>query len=155
MLRKVSYRHRLRLVGSRSVALKGFSAQTEVVPAVSFIELPNVLSDVDIFLLPYRRDDPANRAVAPAKTYECLATGKPTVAIGLPSLAPLDGLIDIADDEAAFMALVDQAIEEVKYPTAPNSLARREARLSMAQAHDEQIEFDRWFAHIDQMLGVS
>lgn len=57
-------------------------------------ELPGMLADCDALLLPYVNDE-YNRGVIPAKTYECLATGRPVLASPLPGLAGLSHILTI------------------------------------------------------------
>jgi glycosyltransferase involved in cell wall biosynthesis len=62
---------------------------------VSHAELPDALAGVDAFVLPYRINA-LTRAISPAKTYECLATGKPVVAAPLPAMQDLAGHVYLA-----------------------------------------------------------
>jgi glycosyltransferase involved in cell wall biosynthesis len=62
---------------------------------VSHAELPEALASVDAFVLPYRINA-LTRAISPAKTYECLATGKPVVAAPLPAMQDLAGHVYLA-----------------------------------------------------------
>jgi glycosyltransferase involved in cell wall biosynthesis len=57
---------------------------------VSHPGLPSALTGVDAFVLPYKINA-LTRSISPAKTYECLATGKPVVA------APLPAMLDLAE----------------------------------------------------------
>jgi glycosyltransferase involved in cell wall biosynthesis len=57
---------------------------------VSHPGLPSALAGVDAFVLPYKINA-LTRSISPAKTYECLATGKPVVA------APLPAMLDLAE----------------------------------------------------------
>lgn len=78
-------------------------------PSVSFLgafphsELPSLLEEYDALLLPYV-DDEYNRGVIPAKTYECLATGRPVLASPLPALAELSGVLTICRTPADWVA---------------------------------------------------
>lgn len=137
LLKRISYLYTLRLIGPRSVATQAFSPDTELIPAVTYDQLPALLHDADILLLPYRIDDPYNRGVFPAKTFECLATGKPTIAMGLPSLKPFASAIDIADSADDFLELLVRAKQEVLNPNTPAATAKRESRLEIARKHDE------------------
>ena len=58
-------------------------------------QLPDVLAGVDAFVLPYRFNR-LTRSISPAKTFECLATGKPVVAAPLPALAELAEYVYLA-----------------------------------------------------------
>ena len=81
---------RLRLVGG----LVGGGRELLKMPGVDYrgevshAELPGALAGVDAFVLPYRINA-LTRAISPAKTYECLAAGRPVVAAPLPSLEEL------------------------------------------------------------------
>jgi glycosyltransferase involved in cell wall biosynthesis len=62
---------------------------------VPHARLPAALAGVDAFVLPYKVNG-LTRSIAPAKTYECLATGKPVVAAPLPALEELAGFVYLA-----------------------------------------------------------
>ena len=62
---------------------------------VSHAGLPSALAGVDAFLLPYKLNA-LTRSISPAKTYECLATGKPVVAAHLPAMLDLAGYVYLA-----------------------------------------------------------
>ncbi len=53
--------------------------------AVPHEGLPASLAGVDAYVLPYEINN-LTKGISPAKTYECLATGKPVVASPLPAL---------------------------------------------------------------------
>ncbi|CAN5911100.1 glycosyltransferase family 1 protein [soil metagenome] len=65
-------------------------------------ELPAALSGVDVFLLPYL-DNKLTRGISPAKTFECLATGKPVVASPLPALKSLGDHLYLAQEPEEFV----------------------------------------------------
>jgi glycosyltransferase involved in cell wall biosynthesis len=62
---------------------------------VSHAGLPSALAGVDAFVLPYKVN-PLTRSILPAKTYECLAMGKPVVAAHLPAMRDLSGYVYLA-----------------------------------------------------------
>jgi glycosyltransferase involved in cell wall biosynthesis len=62
---------------------------------VSHAGLPSALAGVDAFVLPYKVNS-LTRPISPAKTYECLATGKPVVAAHLPAMRDLAGYVYLA-----------------------------------------------------------
>jgi glycosyltransferase involved in cell wall biosynthesis len=62
---------------------------------VSHAELPGALVGVDAFVLPYKIND-MTRAISPAKTYECLAAGRPVVAAPLPAMQELSEYVYLA-----------------------------------------------------------
>jgi hypothetical protein len=126
LLSRLSREFRLRVIGPVQERLEDLSPETEVLGPVPQPELPRLLADADVLVLPYREAE-HSRGVIPAKTFECLATGKPTVAKGLPSLAELGELFYLADDAEGFIAAVHQAVAD-----APEG---RERRLDAARAN--------------------
>jgi glycosyltransferase involved in cell wall biosynthesis len=150
LLRKVSERFPLHIIGTKLETLRNFPTTTRLIPAVPHGQLPALLAQVDILLLPYRRDDPYNRGVFPAKIYECLATGKPVIASGLESLHHLRSVIDLADDDDAFLDAIDRAAQQAN---APDAAERRERRLAAAREYDEQAAYGRWFAAIEAVVA--
>jgi glycosyltransferase involved in cell wall biosynthesis len=87
----------LRIVGG----LDGMGGKLLKVPGVDYrgevshAELPEALAGVDAFVLPYRVKD-LTRAISPAKTYECLAGGRPVVAAPLPAMEELGEYVYLA-----------------------------------------------------------
>ncbi len=77
----------VRLVGGVGRVQRSFfdTPGIDYVGEVAHRELPAALEGVDAFILPYL-DNRLTRGISPAKTYECLATGKPVVASPLPAL---------------------------------------------------------------------
>ena len=78
-------------VGKKLLRMPGVEYRGEV----SNAELPGALAGVDAFVLPYRVRD-LTRAISPAKTYECLAAGRPVVSAPLPSMEELGDYIYLA-----------------------------------------------------------
>jgi glycosyltransferase involved in cell wall biosynthesis len=72
---------------------------------VSHEKLPAALAGVDAFVLPYEING-LTRAISPAKTYECLATGRPVVASPLPALEELAGHVYLADEPEDFVSVL-------------------------------------------------
>lgn len=93
--------------------------------AVAHEELPRELSGVDAFVLPYRIDA-LTRGINPAKTYECLATGKPVVASPLPALAGMGEYVYTAESGAEFVRRLGElpALESTRRVAARVELAR-------------------------------
>ncbi len=87
----------LRIVGGLDGAGKKLSKMPGVDyrGKVSHAGLPGALAGVDVFVLPYRINA-LTRAISPAKTYECLATGRPVVAAPLPAMEELGEYIYLA-----------------------------------------------------------
>jgi len=88
---------RLRLVGGlvgggrKLLKMPGVDYRGEV----SHAELPGALAGVDAFVLPYTINA-LTRAISPAKTYECLAAGRPVVGAPLPALEELREYVYLA-----------------------------------------------------------
>jgi glycosyltransferase involved in cell wall biosynthesis len=127
LLRQISYRYSLRLIGPVQVALEGFAPTTQIIGSVPHHRLPQYLADVDVLLLPYRRDVPHTQGIVPAKTFECLATGKPTLAIGLSTLEPYRDLFYLCHTPQEVFAQIPQVMCE--------DPQLRQIRLDYAQAH--------------------
>jgi glycosyltransferase involved in cell wall biosynthesis len=72
---------------------------------VPHTDLPAALAGVDAFVLPYETNR-LTRGIAPAKTYECLATGKPVVAAPLPAMAELAGYVYVAEEPGAYVKVL-------------------------------------------------
>ena len=105
---------RVRLLGNAERAEKGFLAEPNVEyrGEIPHHLLPAALAGVDAFVLPYRMGN-LTRAISPAKTYECLATGRPVVASTLPALESLSNHVYLANGPEGFVeALVNLAATE-------------------------------------------
>ncbi len=102
-------------------------------------ELPAMLADCDALLLPYVNDE-YNRGVIPAKTYECLATGRPVLASPLPALAGLSEVLTICRKPADWIAAA-RALDKD---------ASRGARVEAARAHAEEAVFARLSALVEK-----
>ena len=63
---------------------------------VSHAGLPGTLTGVDAFVLPYKVNA-MTRAISPAKTFECLAAGRPVVAACIPAVEKLGRYIYLAE----------------------------------------------------------
>ena len=105
-------------------------------------KLPALLSGFDILLLPYA-DDEYNRGVIPAKTYECLATGRPVLASPLPALAGLADVLTVCRTPQEWVAAAQ----------APDTAAARAARVERARAHAEEGVFSRLRLLVDEARG--
>lgn len=95
-------------------------------------ELPAMLADHDALLLPYVNDE-YNRGVIPAKTFECLATGRPVLASPLPALKGLSKVLTICRTPAEWVAAA-RALDED---------GSCDARVEAARAHAEEAVFAR------------
>ena len=93
---------------------------------VPHAELPAALAGVDAFVLPYRING-LTRGIAPAKTYECLATGKPVVTAPLPAMEELAGYVYLAEEPEGYVEVLQslEALETEEKARARIELARR------------------------------
>ena len=93
---------------------------------VPHAELPAALAGVDAFVLPYKVNG-LTRGIAPAKTYECLATGKPVVAAPLPALEELAGHVYLAESPQDYVRILQdlERLETEEKVRARIELARR------------------------------
>jgi glycosyltransferase involved in cell wall biosynthesis len=101
---------------------------------VPHAELPAALAGVDAFLLPYRING-LTLGISPAKTYECLATGKPVVASPLPALEELAGHVYLAkrpEDYAEVLRNLEGLETEDK----------RRARMELARQNSWEARFE-------------
>lgn len=96
--------YRVRLVGDADRADGELLREpnVEYVGEIPHQRLPEALDGVDALLLPYKKS-PLARAISPAKTYECLATGRPVVATPLPAMAELRDHVYLADGPQDFV----------------------------------------------------
>lgn len=87
----------LRIVGSVDGAARNLLKMPGVDyrGEVAHAGLPGALAGVDAFVLPYRLDA-MTRAISPAKTYECLAAGKPVVSAPIPAMRELGEYVYLA-----------------------------------------------------------
>ena len=123
------------LIGPQKDAPPPLPASVRRIGPLSHEDLPAALSAFDGLLLPYVNDE-YNRGVIPAKTYECLATGRPVLASPLPALTALPELsvLRFARTPDEWVAAA-RALDETETP------AVREARLAVARAHSEEKAF--------------
>jgi glycosyltransferase involved in cell wall biosynthesis len=96
-------------------------------------ELPAALSGVDAFVLPYEIND-LTAGISPAKTYECLATGRPVVASPLPALKELSEHVYLAERPEEFVAVL-RALGELE------TEGRARARIELARRNSWEARF--------------
>jgi glycosyltransferase involved in cell wall biosynthesis len=98
--------------------------------------LREFVARADVLLLPYALND-YTRAVMPAKTYECLATGRPIVA------APLPELVADFSAQMRFASRPDEWVTAIEQALAAHSPTAREAQIQMARANTWQSRHTR------------
>ena len=97
-------------------------------------ELKQFVARADVLLLPYVLNA-YTEAVMPAKTYECLATGRPVVATPLPELvAELNEYFKFATGVAAWVEAITRAVLD-------DSESARAARIAKARANSWETRF--------------
>jgi glycosyltransferase involved in cell wall biosynthesis len=125
----------LRIVGGIGDAERDFlhTPGVDYTGEVSHARLPAALSGVDAFALPYEIND-LTRAISPAKTYECLATGKPLVAGNLPAMRDLGECVYLAERPEDYVAVLRnlQKLETGE---------KRRARITLARKNSWDIRF--------------
>jgi glycosyltransferase involved in cell wall biosynthesis len=134
---------RITLVGPMQTA-HAFPSNVQLAGQQSHRRLRDFIGQADVLLLPYVRND-YTEAVMPAKTYECLATGRPIVAAPLPELVQAcAGLMDFAASPGEWVAAVERSI-------AADTPERRAQRIAVARENSwdaRYLEFKRLIATI-------
>ncbi|WP_047864618.1 glycosyltransferase [Rubrobacter aplysinae] len=102
--------------------------------SVPHSELPRALSGVDAFVLPYRLTG-QGRGISPAKTYECLATGRPVVASSLPALAGLGDHVYLANGP-------EEVVQRLLGLPGSETRERISARVDLARRNDWERRVD-------------
>ena len=100
---------------------------------VSHPGLPSALAGVDAFVLPYKINA-LSRSISPAKTYECLATGKPVVA------APLPAMLDLAE-YIYFTQRPEDYVEVLRNLIRLETEEKRRARIELARKNSWDTRF--------------
>jgi glycosyltransferase involved in cell wall biosynthesis len=132
----------LRIVGSLGNVERDFlkSPGVDYAGEVSHAGLPAALAGVDAFVMPYEING-LTRAISPAKTYECLATGKPVVAGNLPAMRDLGGHVYLAERPEDYVAVL-RNLEELE------TAEKQRARIALARKNS----WDTRFAELEQAL---
>ncbi|BBL80014.1 hypothetical protein RxyAA322_18680 [Rubrobacter xylanophilus] len=133
---------RVRLVGGLGEVERGFLEEPGIDyrGEVPHRELPEALAGVDAFVLPYLVNR-LTRGIAPAKLYECLATGLPVVGPPLPALAGLGGHVYLAESPEEYVAVLREL-------PGLESEERRRARMDLARRNT----WERRFAELEAAL---
>ena len=138
---------RVRLVGNAERAEKGLFKEPNVEyrGEASHGRLPAALAGVDAFVLPYETGG-LTRAISPAKTYECLATGRPVVASPLPALEELSDHLYLANRPEDFVRVLRNLRQ-----TETDEKVR--ARIRLARENSWEARFGRLEETILRALG--
>lgn len=127
-------------------------ARLQNVPNIHFLghiahdDLPAYLHQMDILLLPYRRSN-FSYYMNPAKLHECLAVGKPTVAMALPIFDEYRDVLRVADSAEEFVCLVEDALRE------GDNAAGVERRRARARENTWQARFEEINARLEERGG--
>jgi GT2 family glycosyltransferase/glycosyltransferase involved in cell wall biosynthesis len=105
-----------------------------------YSKLPQFLHGFDVCVIPFLTGS-LTEAVNPTKVYEYLSAGKPVVAVALPELSELAGLVYTANDPADFVQKLEQAMGE-------DSESLRKKRIEFAR----QNTWEARFATIDETI---
>ena len=134
---------RIILVGP-VVTPHAFPANVELPGQQAHEALRGFAAQADVLLLPYVLNH-YTQAVLPAKTYECLATGRPVVATPLPDLrAELSGSL-------AFATGVEEWIRAVENAVATDTADARDARVAIAVANSWTARFAQLRSLLDSL----
>ena len=138
---------RVRLVGDANRAEKELFEEpnVEYCGEVSHGRLPAALAGVDAFVLPYKMNG-LTRAISPAKTYECLATGRPVVASPLPALKELSDHLYLATGPEDFV----EALRDLRHSETDEKVR---ARIRLARENSWEARFGELERTILRALG--
>lgn len=75
--------------------------------SVEYSELPQKITDMDIFILPYVKNE-LTKNINPLKLKEYLSTGRPVVSTSIDEVVHLKDYVHIADSGAEFKNLIDK-----------------------------------------------
>jgi len=98
--------------------------------------LPEHLREADALIIPYKITS-FSKGTFPAKTYECLATGKPVVATPLPDLKRFGEHLYLGDRAEEFVRILRRLHES-------ESPERMSARVELAQENSWEARFARF-----------
>lgn len=148
VLRAIAKRgFRVRLVGALDHTEANITGEPNVEHAgeVPHQRLPAALAGVDAFVLPYKING-LTRGISPAKTYECLATGRPVVAAPLPALEELAGRVYLADGPEGFV----EVLQNLPNTETPEGVR---ARVGLARENSWDVRFREIETLILRALG--
>ena len=132
----------LRIIGGLGDVEQGFfeTPGVDYTGEVPHAGLPAALAGVDAFVLPYEVNG-LTRGISPAKTYECLATGKPVVAADLPAMRDLDGHVYLAQRPEDY-------VEVLRNLKRLETEKKRRARIELARKNS----WDARFVELEEAL---
>ncbi len=126
--------YQVRLLGNLSRPTFARLSGVEYRGEVPHRELPRHLADADALIVPYKINA-FSKGTFPAKIFECLATGKPTIATPLPDLVPFGDLLYLAKDARGFVNTLERLPDL-------ETEAQVEARVELARKNSWEVRFD-------------
>lgn len=126
--------YRVRLLGNLARPVFARLPGVEYRGEVPHRELPRHLEDADALIIPYKITA-FSKGTFPAKIFECLATGKPTIATPLPDLVPFGDLLYLAKDARGFVDTLERLPDL-------ETQARVEARAELARRNSWEARFE-------------
>jgi glycosyltransferase involved in cell wall biosynthesis len=136
----------VRLVGGLGRVDEGFldTPGVDYRGEVPHERLPAALAGVDAFVLPYKVN-PLTSGISPAKTYECLTTGRPVVAAPLPAIKELGGHVYLA-------ATPEEYVETLRSLGELETGEKALRRISLARENSWEARFARIEEEIKRAL---
>jgi len=120
-----------------------FASNVTLTGQVPHAQLQEYVNQADAILLPYVLNR-YTEAVMPAKTYECLATGRPVVATPLPELvAELPGELSYPQKPEDWIPMIERAV-------ATDHETARAARIALARANTWESRYARFTQLLDE-----
>ena len=145
LLRKISHRYTLCLIGPVRQPLEDFASETKITGPVPHEQIPSLIRDADILLLPYNAK-PHIRGVVPAKLFECLITGKPIVATNLSTIDHYQEVVYLCNGHNEVFEAIEAAQNE------PKSL--KAERIALAKENSWDLRLDKMEQYIQAFLAA-
>ena len=95
----------LTLVGLLNIDKSMLSSNVEVLKAVDYTCLPELIKDYDALLLPYNINNPFVKAIIPAKFFECLRTGLPILCTAMESIKDYHVYLNVVSIDTCFNSI--------------------------------------------------
>jgi glycosyltransferase involved in cell wall biosynthesis len=137
----------VRMLGTLSEPSFARTPGVEFLGEVPHEALPEHLREADALIIPYKIT-PFTQGTFPAKTYECLATGKPVLATPLPDLKPLDEHVYLGDEAKEFVNIL-RCLHENETPE------KRRTRIELARRNSWEARFAQFEELLWAKLGGS
>lgn len=111
---------------------------------VSGSEVPAVIADFDVGIIPYNHDTQNMDYVFPRKACEYLASGKPVVSTDMPEIRYLQPFIRIAETPEEFCKAIEDALQD-------NNL---EERRKFAEQYDWNLLLEELFSKLERANAI-